>query len=68
MRTSINALLRTMILLICSIVQVFEIIFRGIGEMFVRLSDLMKALTDQAIRGLDQGKYEANEDSIIEMK
>lgn len=60
MRNSINALLKTVILLVCSVVQVFEIVFRGISDIFGRLSELLKTLSDRMLNGLDKGKYEEN--------
>lgn len=60
MRNSINALLKTVILLICSVIQVFEILFRGISDIFWRLSELLKNVSDRMLNGLDQGKFEAD--------
>ena len=68
MRNSINALIKTVILLICSMFQVIEIIFRGIGEMFVRFSDLLKAISSRMVNRLDSGKFEAHNDSTIEAR
>lgn len=67
MRNSINALIRTIILLICSVIQVFEIIVRGVGETLVRLGELLKATTDRMLRGLDRGTYEAKTKTTIEV-
>lgn len=61
MRNCINALIKTLILLICSVFQVIEIIFRGIGEMFVRFGDLLKLLSSRMVGGLDSGKFEAHD-------
>lgn len=58
MRETFNALWKTFILLMCSMVQVFEVIFRGIGEVFGRLSELLNQLSKQLMTILEPGKYE----------
>ncbi len=68
MRNSINALIRTFILLICSVIQVFEIIFRGLGEIFGKIGELLKTFSDRLMKGLDKGTYEADTESTVEVE
>ncbi len=67
MRNSINALIRTLILLICSVIQVFEIIIRGLSEILGRISDLLKSTSGRLLRGLDRGTYESATEATIEV-
>lgn len=68
MRNSINALIRTLILLVCSVVQMVEIVVRGIGEMLVRFGELLKTTSDRLMRCLDRGTYEATTEPAIEVE
>lgn len=65
MRNSFNALIRTLILLACSVIQVIEIIFRGFSEILGKISELLKTTSDRLMRGLDRGTYEATDDNTV---
>lgn len=67
MRNSINALIKTIILLICSVVQVFEIMFRGLSEILGRIGELLKTISDRLMRSLDRGTYEATPETTVEV-
>ena len=65
MRNSINALIKTVILLGCCVFQMIEIICRGISDIFGRFSELLKSFSDRMLNSLDKGKYE--EDATKEL-
>ena len=65
MRNSFNALIRTLILLVCSVIQVIEIIFRCFSEILGKIGELLKATNDRLMRGLDRGTYEATDDNTV---
>lgn len=65
MRNTINALIRTLILLVCSVIQVVEIIFRGFSEILGKIGEVLKSTSDRLMRSLDRGTYEATDDNAV---
>ena len=55
----IECLWRTVILLICSFIQMFAMIFRAIGMGFDIISKLLRRLSGKLMNALDNGTCEA---------
>lgn len=66
MRNILEALLRTVVLLICSIIQVFAAIFEGISMLFGMMCDGLYHASSWMLARLDKGKYEAKMKAIAE--
>lgn len=66
MRIIIATLWRTVILLVCSIIQVFAVITHSIGSMFVGFSDILMNASGGLLNSLDKGKYESEMKAIVE--
>lgn len=66
MRIIIATLWRTIILLVCSIIQVFAVIAQSIGEMFVGFSGILMNASGWLLGSLDKGKYESEMKAIVE--
>lgn len=50
---------RTVILLVCSVIQMFAMVFRAISMGFGAISKLLRRLSGKLMNGLDNGKFEA---------
>ena len=66
MRIIIEALLRTLVLLVCSVVQVFAVIFEGVSMLFGLISNTMRSASGWLLERLDKGKYETKMRAIAE--
>lgn len=66
MRNIIASLWRTVILLICSIIQVVAIVFHSIGEMFGGVGNILRNVSGWLLNRLDKGKYEMAMKAISE--
>jgi hypothetical protein len=67
MRNSISALIKTLILLICSVIQMVEIIIRGLSEILGRIGDLLKNISGRLLKSLERGTYESTTEATIEV-
>lgn len=67
MRIIIKTLWRTVILLACSVIQVFAVIFQGIGMMFEKIGAVLTAGSAWMLKRLDKGKYETEMRTIAEV-
>lgn len=63
----IESLWRTVILLVCSFIQVFAMVFRAIGIGFNTIGKLLRKLSGKLMNALDNGKYEAEMKNICEV-
>lgn len=63
----IESLWRTVILLICSFIQVFAMIFKAISMGFGAISKLLRKLSGKLLNALDNGKYEAEMKNICKV-
>jgi hypothetical protein len=63
----IECLWRTVILLICSFIQVFAMIFRAISLGFGFISKLLRKLSGKLMNALDNGMYEAEMKKICKV-
>lgn len=66
MRNILEALLRTLVLLVCSIIQVFAAIFEGISLLFETLCNILRNASRWLLERLDKGKYESKIRAIAE--
>ena len=66
MRNILEALLRTLVLLVCSVIQVFAAIFEGISLLFGALCNILRNASGWLLARLDKGKYESKMRTIAE--
>jgi hypothetical protein len=65
MRIIFATLWRTLVLLACSIVQVFVVLFRCISGMFGGIGKFLNGVSKWMLECLDKGKYEAEMKAIV---
>lgn len=60
MREILKSLMRTVVLLVCSIIQVWEAVFAGVGLTFCWIGNRLKSASNWLMGhvGLGRGKYE----------
>lgn len=63
----IESLWRTVILLICSFIQTFAMIFRAISMGFGAISKLLRKLSGKLMSSLDNGMYEAEMKNVCKV-
>lgn len=63
----IESLWRTVILLVCSFIQTFAMIFRAISMGFGFISKLLRKLSGKLMNSLDNGKFEAEMKNICKV-
>lgn len=63
----IKALWRTVVLLACSVIQGFAVIFQGIGMMFENIGKYLLDGSAWMLKKLDKGKYENEMRAIAEV-
>jgi hypothetical protein len=66
MRIIIKTLWRTVILLVCSVIQGFAVIFQGIGMMFENVGKFLLSGSAWMLKRLDKGKFENEMRTIAE--
>lgn len=66
MREILKSLMRTLVLLVCSVIQLWEAVFTGIGSMFCWIGNALKAASDWLMNKLVRGKYESKMKAIVD--
>lgn len=66
MRKILKSLMRTLVLLVCSIIQVWEAVFAGIGLMFCWIGNRLENASEWLMNKLVRGKYECKMKAIVE--
>jgi hypothetical protein len=66
MRDILKSLMRTLVLLVCSIIQIYEAVFMGIGKVFCWIGLRLKNASSWLMKKLVRGKYENEMKAIIE--
>ena len=66
MREILKSLMRTLVLLVCSVIQIYEAVFMGIGKMFCWIGNGLKFVSDWLMSKLVRGKYESKMKAIVE--